>query len=398
MTDFEISLIDAGAADYNPLEQQEDNNPISVDEKPREVFSIDADFNVEAVEPELEEPAKDDEDEPTPDPKKAKAEKAAAAPKEVKTDPIEDKEFYTTLAETLKDWQVLEDFSEEEFDGTLESLKGLMDKNKEAYHKKRLDELAANLTPAERQKLNLASEGLRTNELDDAIEELEQLKSIEAVEIETNPELAKNIYRERLLRSGFSKEKAERYVKMAEEANTLTEEAFDSKEFLESEVIKVIDSKKSEVVAAKQKEADRRIEREALLKKAVFEREEFIPGLKLNKTIKEKIYDSINKPIGTGPNGQPLNKVGMLSHSNPAEFQALLHYYTTIGLFNQDDKGNFTPDLTMLKNVAQTKVVNDMQKEASLRRKLFGQYSGGPDAETEESLLERLRRDKNKQK
>ena len=394
MEDFEISLIDPGASDFNPLEQAEDNNPISVDEKPREVFSIDKDFNVEAVEPELEEPETKEGDEPAA-PKKAKTVEPV---KEVKSNPEEDKEFYTTLAETLKNWDVLEDFSEEEFDGTLESLKILMDKNKEAYHQKRLDELSANLTPAERQKLNLSSEGIRTNELDEAVEELEQLKSIEDIDIETNPDLAKSIYRERLLRSGFSKEKANRYVKMAEEANTLTEEAFDSKEFLEEQVTKVIDSKKAEAQENRKKEQDRRVERENLLKKAIFEREEFIPGLKVNKALKDKIFESINKPIGTGPNGQPLNKVGMLSHSNPAEFQALLHYYTTIGLFNQDEKGNFTPDLTTLKNVAQTRVVNDMQKEAGLRRKLFGQYSGGPDAETEESLLERLRRDKSKQK
>jgi hypothetical protein len=397
MDEFELSLIEPQDNNYNPLEQEEDNTPISTEVEKPEVFNIGDNFEVSTVEVDPEEEDENEEpgkDKPKPEERKPK-ETSNKAPKNKQE---EDAAFYTSLAATLKEWDIIEEFTEEEFDGSLDSLKELMNKKSEAYHQKKLDELAKNLNPIERQKLGLAAEGLQADDLQEALEELEQLKSIDAVEIESNLDLAKSLYRERLIRSGFSKEKADRYVKMAEDANTLTEEAFDSKEFLEADAQKTVDSKKTEAAAKKEEAKARQLEREEKIKKAVFDPEEFIPGVKVNSKLKEKIYESINKQVATTPDGRPLNSIGALSMSNPAEFQALLHYYKTLGLFNQNDKGQFTPDLSALQKAVSTKVVEKISRESDLRRMSFAQYNTGPDAEAEESLLERIRREKSKQK
>jgi hypothetical protein len=47
---------------------------------------------------------------------------------------------------------------------------------------------------------------------------------------------------------------------------------------------------------------------------------------------------------------------------NQVEFEMLINYYDTIGLFNLDKQGKFKPDISKLKNVAKTAAVNELDK------------------------------------
>jgi hypothetical protein len=46
----------------------------------------------------------------------------------------------------------------------------------------------------------------------------------------------------------------------------------------------------------------------------------------------------------------------------PGEFQALMSYYDTLGLFDVDKEGNFAPNIDKLKQVAKTKAVTELDK------------------------------------
>jgi hypothetical protein len=47
---------------------------------------------------------------------------------------------------------------------------------------------------------------------------------------------------------------------------------------------------------------------------------------------------------------------------NPVEFEMLINYYDTLGLFNLDKQGKFKPDISKLKAVAKTAAINDLDK------------------------------------
>ena len=47
---------------------------------------------------------------------------------------------------------------------------------------------------------------------------------------------------------------------------------------------------------------------------------------------------------------------------NPVEFEMLINYYDTLGLFNLDKDGKFKPDISKLKTVAKTAAINDLDK------------------------------------
>ncbi len=47
---------------------------------------------------------------------------------------------------------------------------------------------------------------------------------------------------------------------------------------------------------------------------------------------------------------------------NPVDFEMLINYYDTLGLFNIDKQGKFKPDISKLKAVAKTAAINDLDK------------------------------------
>lgn len=112
--------------------------------------------------------------------------------------------------------------------------------------------------------------------------------------------------------------------------------------------------------------------------------DEIVPGLKLDKKVKEKLYNLMTSSVGTDDSGQPLNSLMVTQRRNPAAFTTALNYYFDLGLFNIDEKGNFKPDFSKITNKIQTKVSKE-------NRKIFesntafqgGNKSGAPKDEKE---------------
>jgi hypothetical protein len=73
---------------------------------------------------------------------------------------------------------------------------------------------------------------------------------------------------------------------------------------------------------------------------------------------------------------------------NPSEFEMLINYYDTLGLFNLDKEGKFKPDISKLKNIAKTKAVSELDQVLSQEeeRGLGRQTSVGVSKKTESAL------------
>lgn len=401
--DNELTLIEPQDNGFNPLETSGQNEPMNLENAPVEEFIIGDDFQVSVK---TDEPIKGEEEEDSDektDPEKTKATKARKAeppvakptedPKEDKTGG-EDEEVYSIVAQALNKWGLLENFDPAEFDGSIDSLKNLFNKSNEAYHKAQMQKIEENLSPKLRKELGLAKESFVDEELSEAVERIEQLKTITQDDLATDKELAKQLYRESLLVRGFSKEKAERYIKLAEEENALVEEGLDAKEHLLNLDESFVKEKQTEIKSKQEAVRLKREEDAKKLKALVFEKEEYVPGLSINQKIKQAVYDSMQPSI-EGPDGKPINQLQKIFLSNPAGAQVLLHYYKELGLFNQDKDGNFVPSLEKLQTVVKSKVVKDLSVEATLRQKLF-KDSGQQNMHDDEglSLIERIRKDR----
>jgi hypothetical protein len=90
--------------------------------------------------------------------------------------------------------------------------------------------------------------------------------------------------------------------------------------------------------------------------------DEVVPGLKVSKQQKEKLFGLMTTPVGQDQSGDPVNAIMALQQKNPAAFTTLLHYYYDLGLFNVDDKGNLKPDFSKITTKLQTKTTKETRK------------------------------------
>jgi len=70
------------------------------------------------------------------------------------------------------------------------------------------------------------------------------------------------------------------------------------------------------------------------LKQEITKTEEIIPGLKLNKQVRDKILQNITTPVKTLEDGRQLNAVMVKRGENPVKYAILEAYFVEQGFFD----------------------------------------------------------------
>lgn len=165
------------------------------------------------------------------------------------------------------------------------------------------------------------------------VEEYKQVKSFESKleqitkeNLEESEELRKSIIMQDYMNQGISQEKAE---KLAQRSIDLNEDINDSIEALES--VKNFTKSKLQERIQKQKEQEALMIKKQqddlkALKKQVENLKEIIPGIQINEKVKNQVYDSMTKTVGTTKDGKPLNALTKARMENPTDFTIKLHY------------------------------------------------------------------------
>ena len=280
----------------------------------------------------------------------------------------------------------------DELPGTLDTIKDLMTKTVETNFR----------TKEENWKRSLPSEKKRFLEIEDAFDETDQailmaqrlefFENVNAEQIKNDVNLQKQIYFEQLKSKNFSDEDALEAIADAEAVNKLQDKAFKAIPELKSQANYVIDQGR---VA---KEAKTKAEQEAQSKmfdslvSNIDSRDAFIDGLNLNKVAKDKLKQNIMTPVYRDPKtGSELNSLMYKQQRNPVEFEMLINYYDTIGLFNLDKEGKFKPDITKLKTVAKTAAINELDKViAAEEQRGVGRNTSVETSQKTEGLLNML--------
>ena len=122
-------------------------------------------------------------------------------------------------------------------------------------------------------------------------------------------------------------------------------------------------------------------------------KEEFINGLKLNKTVKDKIKTNMTTPVYKDEQGREYTSLMYKQMKQPAEFQALMSYYDQLGLFDINKEGKFTPNIDKLKKVAKTKAVSELDRVlASEDEKGIGRQNSNSVSGKTSGILDMLER------
>lgn len=242
--------------------------------------------------------------------------------------------FYSSIASALKEEGILSDLddetlskieSPEDFAEAMEAqLKAQLDERQ-----KRIDEaLQVGIEPDEVRKYEGTISYLNTITEDAIIDESAE-----------GEKLRKQLIFQDFLNRGFSKERAQRETQKSISSGSDIEDAKEAlasnKEYFKQEYDNII----AEAREAEEAEKARLKKETADLKKSILEDKEVFEGLELDKTTREKVYNSISKPVYRDPEtGEYLTAVQKYERDNRPDFLKKLGVLFTLtdGFTNLD--------------------------------------------------------------
>ena len=303
---------------------------------------------------------------------------------------------YKTLIKTLADDGIitLEEQEElEKLEGSAETIKKL---------------IGSTINKSVEEKQSAWKKGLSTDkkkflEIEDAFTDAEQailtaqrlefFEKLNDTDVKSDVNLQKQLFAESLRVKGFSDVKIAEELQDAVALGKLEKKALDAYPDLLKETAATVEENRAKVQAARQSETEEQTKSFEQLMTNIDSRDAFIDGLPLNKVSKEKLKKNIVEPVYTDPKtGKEYNSLMYKQKRNPQEFEMLLNYYDTLGLFNIDKNGNFKSDISKLKAVAKTQAISDLDSVLESKSSGVGRNSSTKNSEVQEEIFSVLER------
>lgn len=174
--------------------------------------------------------------------------------------------------------------------------------------------------------------GLSVDEFEQYQNELQTVNSITDDKIKGDIELSKKIIYQDFINQGMSEDKALRTLKRIIDLgdDVIIEDAIESMSNIKEFTVNKFEQVKAKRKQAIEAEKNAEIEREKSIKKSIYDKDEFVKGIKVNKNIKDKIYSNMTQIVGTDPNGRPENSFMKDRREQGVDFDAKLYYFYTI--------------------------------------------------------------------
>jgi len=327
------------------------------------------------------------------------------APSETTEETTSDEPAPNMYAAIIKDMVkdgILSAGEEEELDELLkdanaDTIKQLMTGTVENAFKAKEANWKNNFSGAKKKFLEIEDAFTDADQAIQAAQRLEFFENVTSEDIAEDVNLQKNIYYDYLKSKGFSDNDAAEAIEEAEAIDKLAEKATKFLPQLKKGANDIVEYARQQKSAEQQAIAERNKEVFNNLMKTVDEKESFIPGLNLNKVSREKLKNNITAPVYTDKEGRQYTSLMYKQMRNPGEFEMLINYYDSLGLFNLTKEGAFKPDISKLKNVAKTAAVSEIDKViAANNERGVGRATSTNSSEKTQGILDFLERATNK--
>jgi hypothetical protein len=276
----------------------------------------------------------------------------------------------------------------EELPGNLDTIRSLMEKTVEKNTTAKQDKWKSGLSKSKKRFLEIED---AFDEEDTAMQMAERLEFFDGLTTEAlseNADLQKQIYFQYLKSKGFTDADATDQVSDADALDKLGDKAASALPQLKKEATDFVTNARTTKTAATEANKTKATETFNSLMTSIDSRESFIDGINLNKIGRDKLKENITKPVHTDDDGREYTSLMFKQKNNPSEFEMLINYYDSIGMFNTDKAGKFKPDVSKLKNVAKTKAVNEIDRAISNSAKRgVGRNTSVESSKTTEGLL-----------
>ena len=282
-------------------------------------------------------------------------------------EPVSDSMYSAIIKDLMKDGVINNEEDEEKLtellkDASADTIKKLMastiDKNIEEKQKN----WKSGFSGAKKRFLEI--EDAFTN-ADNAVQTAQQLEFFDTLTEDTisgDTNLQQNIYFDYLKSKNFSDNDAIEAVQEAVSLGNVRDKALKYAPVLKQDLTNRVEHTRAQNNANIEHEQAKNQEMFNTLLNTIDEKDSFVDGLSINKIGKEKLKNNITNTVYTDDSGKAYTSLMYKQMKNPSEFEMLINYYDSIGLFDSTKEGTFKPNISKLKNVAKTKAVSEMDK------------------------------------
>lgn len=251
----------------------------------------------------------------------------------------------------------------DELPGTLDSIKELVSKTVETNFNAKQENWKKGLSPEKKRFLEIEDAFDETDQAILMAQRLEFFETVSKEDVEGNEKLQQQIYYDQLIAKNFTHEQAVEAIEDAIAVNKLEDKALKAIPELKAQAKGIVDQAKNAKDAKTKAEVEAQTQAFKQLLDNIDGRDSFIDGLNLNKISRDKLKNNIMNPVFKDPkSGKEFNSLMYKQQRNPVEFEMLINYYDTLGLFNIDKEGKFKPDISKLKSVAKTAAITELDK------------------------------------
>jgi hypothetical protein len=284
-------------------------------------------------------------------------------------------------------------------DASADTIKKLMSGTVEKAFQAKTENWKNSFSGAKKKFLEIEDAFTDADQAIQAAQRLEFFDNLSEDAISEDESLQKNIYYEFLKSKGFSDSDALEAIEEADAIDKLKEKALKAVPQLKEQAQTSVEQARQHKQAELQQQEAQLEQRYQKLMTTIDEREAFVDGLKLNKIAKDKLKSNITTPVYKDDKGNEYTSLMYKQMRNPVEFEMLINYYDSIGLFNLDKANSFKPDINKLKGVAKTKAVSELDKYVARENERgVGRATSDKPSERQEGILNILEQAYNKKK
>ena len=281
----------------------------------------------------------------------------------------------------------------DELEGSLDTIKELMNKTVQTNFKHAEQKWKDNMPAAKKRFLEIEDAFDETDQAIMMAQRLEFFDNIDIESIKSDENLQKEIYYDLLISKNFSQEQAIESIQDAIEVGKLSDKAIKAVPELKGQANSIVTQAKENKASRTKKEIESQNKAFESLISNIDARQSFVDGINLNKISKDKVKQNILNPVYKDEKtGREYNSLMYKQTRNPAEFEMLINYYDTLGLFNLDKEGKFKPDISKIKQVAKTKAINDLDKIIASEDRNVGRNTSVETSEKTGNILDMLER------
>lgn len=276
---------------------------------------------------------------------------------------------YLAFARDRAEEGVFLDFNEEDWKVLMErnngdeaaALRELSDISMQTMIQQGIEAYKESLTDEDRALYEAKEKGLPIDAYGMAKRNLDKYSKIKVEDMKENEKLQEEVVSKVLEIRGFSKEEIAEEIENYKTLEVLGSKAEKALPLLPKKFQKDLDDMEQGAKAQDEARKDRIRQGVARMKRMVEQTPEIIPGIKLNKSTREKILQSMIEPVARDTEGNPMNPVMATRSKNPDAFEMMIHYYHSLGLFNIDEDGNMKPDFSKITKTAKKEATDSMR-------------------------------------